>query len=120
VRYASGHVTFAFETMVFNLLLPTILLSVLIYLVVVVLELAGVHMGELLGDDAFGVIAAILNLYLFFNAGRRFYGCTIAGSAWRAAVAFIGLAFVLNAYRLLLFLATTLQVWIALGRGVHH
>ncbi len=119
-RHGSGQVAFAFEAMCFNLLLPTILLSVLIYVAVFLLQLVGVHLDEMLSDDFFGVIALVLNLYLFYSAGHRFYHCSVADSAWRAIAAFTGLFLVLNVYRLLLFVFTTEQVWYMLDHGGAH
>ncbi len=60
--------------------------------------------------DFLSAVAVVLNLRLFFQAGRRFYGCTAAGSAWRAVLALAAMVAALNAYRFFLFVVTTWQV----------
>lgn len=108
--YASGHVAFGFEAMAYNLLVPTIGLGILFFVLGDIVR----HMGEsaraIYNDGVIGLIAVALNLWFFYQAGRRFHRCTGLGSAWRALLAVGALVIALNAYRFILFVVTTWQV----------
>ncbi len=114
-KWASGHVTFAFELMIFNLLALSIMLASVLYAVMGVAYLSGHPTHGVMNDGLISSIAFVLNLYFFFGAGRRFYGCTIPGALWRAVVAFPLFFIGLTTYRFLLFMVTHWQVGHALA-----
>lgn len=107
---AAGHVTFAFELMIFNLLWTTILFGLLMYLVSLVFGWLHHDGGWLFNDRFFSFVALSLNLWFLVQAGRRYQRRTWGGSAWRAVAVVLGLFWALNVYRFLLFALTSWQV----------
>ncbi|QHT66790.1 DUF3667 domain-containing protein [Rhodocytophaga rosea] len=104
--YISGHITFAFETVTFNLLVNTIALSTLAAIVVYIAEAVQANPGFFLNDRLFSFISAGTNFYFLYTGERNFYACTRAGSIWRATAMIMGIYSMLTLYRILLFFIT--------------
>lgn len=109
-RFASGHVTGAFELMAFHLYLTTILLSFVLYSLTWLMVKLGNDPDILWNDNFMIVLMFLLNSYFCYQQGRRFHHCSVPGAAWRAIAMFFGFALALVAYRLLLFFVTFWQV----------
>lgn len=107
---AAGHVTFAFELMIFNLLWTTILFGLLMYLIGSIFGWLHYDGRWLFDDLFFSGVAVTLNLWFLVKAGRRYQRRTWIGSAWRAVAVVIGLFWALTVYRFLLFGLTSWQV----------
>lgn len=116
-KWASGHVTFALESMSFSLLFTAIGMGLLLTGAMAVVNWAGGDAPWLVEDALITSLAALLYFYFHFVGARRFYRCSIAGAAWRAVVGIVLMFVALTIYRLLLFLVTHWQVARALGEG---
>ena len=114
-RWTSGHVTFSFEVMIFNLMTTAILMALLLFGLAVMIQWAGGDPAFIVQERVTSSFAFVLNMFLFFNAGRRFYQCSIPGAFWRALVGTMLLLLCLTIYRFLLFVVTHWQVKAALG-----
>ncbi|MBK7945680.1 MAG: hypothetical protein IPJ85_10410 [Flavobacteriales bacterium] len=57
-------------------------------------------------DELLSIPLVLLHFWVTIGIGKRFFGCTWLGAAWRSVALLFGLQFALSAYRLLLFLAT--------------
>jgi len=108
--YFSAYVTAAFELMAFHVWVSTIALGTVFAVLVTVLGTMGRHLDQLHVDDYLSIPLILLHLWATIGIGRRFFGCTWAGSVWRAVAMLVGLQFALTSYRLLLFEVTLWQV----------
>jgi hypothetical protein len=101
--YFSAYVTAAFELMAFHVWISTVVLGTAFGLLVVLLNAMGVHTAFIDADSYLSVPLILLHMWVTIGIGRRFFGCTWAGSAWRAMAMLFGMQFALTAYRMLLF-----------------
>lgn len=108
--YISAYVTAAFELMAFHVWVTTVFLSLLVYCTVILASALGGSIAYIMADDYLLIPALVLHLWVTIGIGRRFFGCTLAGSVWRALAMVFGLQFALTSYRLVLFAFTFWQV----------
>jgi len=105
-KYVSAYVTASFELMSFYLWVATLALGVITFTVLTVQQAMGTTVADGSVDELLSVPLVLLHFWVTIGIGRRFFGCTWLGAAWRAAAMLFGLQLALSAYRLLLFLAT--------------
>lgn len=105
-KYVSAYVTASFELMSFYLWVATLALGVITFTVLTVQQAMGTTVADGSVDELLSIPLVLLHFWVTIGIGRRFFGCTWAGAAWRATAMLFGLQFALSAYRLLLFLAT--------------
>ncbi|MCB0771305.1 MAG: DUF3667 domain-containing protein [Flavobacteriales bacterium] len=108
--YFSAHVTAAFELMAFHVWVSTIVLGTVFGLLVFLLNSTGLRTAFMDADSYLSVPLILLHMWVTIGIGHRFFGCTWAGSMWRALAMLFGLQFALSAYRALLFAVTFWQV----------
>lgn len=108
--YFSAYVTASFELMAFHVWVSTIFLGTAFGVLIVLLNTLGLPSDHLDADTYLILPLTLLHLWVSIGIGRRFFGCSLAGSAWRACAMLFGLQFALTAYRALLFALTFWQV----------
>jgi hypothetical protein len=109
-KYFSAYVTAAFELMSFYLWMATLALGAISFTALGVQQAFGKTMSDRSVDEVLSIPLVILHLWVAIGIGRRFFGCTWGGAAWRALAMLFGLKYALMAYRLLLFAVTFWQV----------
>lgn len=108
--YFSAYVTASFELMGFYLWVSTLALGAISFTLLSVQQAMGTALADRAVDELLSVPLVLLHFWVTMGIGRRFFGCTWAGAAWRAAAMLFGLQYALLAYRLLLFAITFWQV----------
>lgn len=108
--YLSAYVTAAFEMMAFHVWVTTIALGLLFAIVILLLRTAGVQLTGAMTDTYTQWPALALHMWVTIGIGRRFFGCSLAGSIWRSLAMLFGLQVALSAYRILLFSLTFWQI----------
>jgi len=104
--YFSAYVTASFELMAFHVWVSTVILGTGFALLALLLNAFGVDFEMMQADVYLRIPLVLLHLWVSVGIGRRFFGCTWTGAAWRAVAMLFGLQFALSAYRLLLFEVT--------------
>ncbi len=104
--YISAYVTAAFELMAFHLWVTTVFLGLFALGMVKLVHAFGGSIEYLLADDYLSIPLLLLHFWVTINLGRRFFGCSWAGSIWRSIAMVFGLQFALVAYRMILFAVT--------------
>lgn len=100
------HFIFSLEINIYNLLVNTILLAIIIFPVILLFRAFGINLQEYLNDNLFTVIILIsLTTYLYAGI-RRFYRFGRMQSIFRVIALLVWIGLSLQAYRFMLFIVT--------------
>ncbi len=104
--YLAGHITLAFEIMIFNLLFNAIAFGVVIYGIYYAGKWLEIDRVTALINAVVNPFVFVTNGYFLYRAERTFYGCAPRESLWRMALVVPSMFAALGAYRLILFFVT--------------
>lgn len=102
----AGHISIAFETMTFNLLVNSLFLGLLTVLVIQLSRALGTGWSAYIHDGSLTILLIGINTWLFWQMDRNYYHRRKWEWLWRVPLQIIALFVALTAYRSLLFFIT--------------